>query len=928
VTESRLPIHTIGHIQSHGLLFALSEPGYIVQQVSTNLDAVLGIAADDVLGRSFDAVLGPTQFEALRSELRTDDARCAGSLRVRLREGALEMNCVAHRHDGVLIAELELLAGAHSLEPLNVAAHCRIPLSRMERASDIPALSFVAATEVRRLSGFERVMVYRFDEAWSGEVIAESVGSAPGSYFGLRFPASDIPAQARRLFLLNPLRAIADARSAPVPIVPAVGPLTGRPLDLSCSFLRSAAPVHIEYLANMGVRATMTVSVVVRGRLWGLIACHHREARVVDASTRSVCEHIGQIFASQVASRIDNAVLEARVASRALLESYMASVETKGSRTDDQSLQGATLLELLDADGFVLQLNDVVSFGGAVGEKELPAVIDKLRKLSVRGIATTSRLGLIDRCADEYASAATGALYIGLGEESGDYLCLLRRELVETVTWAGNPDQAVSADAAGALRPRTSFAAWRETVRGRSRPWSELQLENAALLREQLLRLRASRRLHKSEARLREKNRLLAMAEETAHVGHWRVDLKTNALFWSDEVYRTFGFPKSYVPTLDAVISYYHPDDREMVRTAVASAVVAGTPFTYEARIGRPDGTTRNIVANGQAECTPDAQVVAIFGVFTDVTESRDAERERRRLLERIGLATQAARVGIWEWDIAAATMVWDPIMFALYGLTDAAMPTFERWAAALHADDRAQAERGMTNAALHGDTLDTEFRVIWPSGEVHYIRAMATVIHDDSGAAKRMIGTNWDITEVRSLGDQLRQEKDAATFAAAHDALTGLLNRRGLEAWIHSKAGIATTVLYLDIDGFKAVNDRGGHGAGDETLKRVAGIVRDAIRESDGCGRMGGDEFLIALLDVSADETAKIIERITSSVARLCPLGASDQTRIGMSIGVGHLGGAALLSDALRQADEHLYQRKSERKELARRTLLESRAD
>ena len=162
---------------------------------------------------------------------------------------------------------------------------------------------------MRRLTGFDRVMIYRFDAEWNGEVIAEAASASPVSYLALRFPASDIPAQVRQLFLLNPLRAIADIDATAVPVVPDVGPLTGRPLDLMRSFLRSSSRIHLEYLRNMGVQSSLTVSIIVGARLWGMITCHHTAPRRLDWSTRSVCELIGRTLALLVALRMDNAAL-------------------------------------------------------------------------------------------------------------------------------------------------------------------------------------------------------------------------------------------------------------------------------------------------------------------------------------------------------------------------------------------------------------------------------------------------------------------------------------------------------------------------------------------------------------------------------------------------------------------------------------------
>ena len=499
------PIQIIGHIQPHGLLFALSEPDLIIRQVSTNVSTLLETSPDTLLGCSIENVFGAQQFETFRSQVLNNEPPSAKLLRIPANGRAVEMHCIAHRHDGVLIVELDLAHETHSLEPLELDAHIRIPLGRMEQATDILKLFRLAAEEIRRLSGFDRVMVYRFDEGFNGEVIAEAVGAAlPVLYLGSRFPESDIPAQARRLFLMNPSRSIADVAAEPVPIIPEIGPLTGRPLDLTRSCLRSAAPIHLKYLRNMAVQSSMTLSIVVNDRLWGLMACHGAGPHRLDQPTRSVCELMVQIFASQVTLRIDNVALQSRLTARRTLEKYMAGVESSESLAQTGHFQGAQLLDLFVADGLVSRVEGLISYRGAtVTEQLLLPVIARLQSVSARGIASSNMLGALDPSAASYASEASGALYIGLTEETGDFLLLLRRELVETVVWAGNPDKAASLDESGRLRPRASFAAWKETVRGHSLPWSDLELENASFVREQLLRLRESEKLRKSEEHVR-----------------------------------------------------------------------------------------------------------------------------------------------------------------------------------------------------------------------------------------------------------------------------------------------------------------------------------------------------------------------------------------------------------------------------------------
>jgi two-component system, chemotaxis family, sensor kinase Cph1 len=184
-------VQLIGQIQPHGLLFALSEPDLVVRQVSANISTILGLPTESVLDRSFESVLGAQPFEVFQTQLLSDARLISTSLRLPASVGTVEVQCIAHRQNGILIVECEPLEGAHSPTPFDFGAHIRIPLSRIRAASDINDLSLIAASEVRRLSGFDRVMVYRFDKDWNGEVIAEVVGTSPLSYLGLRFPAGE-----------------------------------------------------------------------------------------------------------------------------------------------------------------------------------------------------------------------------------------------------------------------------------------------------------------------------------------------------------------------------------------------------------------------------------------------------------------------------------------------------------------------------------------------------------------------------------------------------------------------------------------------------------------------------------------------------------------------------------------------------------------
>jgi len=619
-------VQLIGQIQPYGILFALSEPDFVVRQVSANVLARLGKSPETVIGKSFEHVLGAQQFEAFRFLVHGDRPLIVMMLKLSTNDGSIDLDCSVHRRDGMLIAEFELLEGAHSLGALDVDNHIRAPLANMERAPDIEELSRVAANEVRRLSGFDRVMVYRFDKDWNGEVLAEIKNPSADAYLGLRFPASDIPPQVRRLFLINTLRAIADVEATSIKIVPNIGPPAGRALDLTRSLLRSVSPIHLEYLRNMRVEASLTISIVVKGRLWGMIACHHDTPRRVDRSIRSVLELIAQSLASLVALRLENFTLQRSVTARELLENYVGLIETSKSHFGDCS-QRDQLLDLFEVDGLICRIAGVTSSQGTAPEgARLTKVISKLQNRLLHGIASSDCLGELDAEAGSFAADASGALYIGIGD-TGDYLLFLRRELLETVMWAGNPKDAVSTDSQQRLHPRVSFGAWREIVRGRSRPWAENEVKSASLLREELIRIERNETLTLLTARFN-------MATRAARVGIFERGANWEIIWWSEVMWDIFGQDlATFDPTHAAWLALIHPGDRERIRAELVHLKQNRSAVNLLYRIVRPDGELRHIRSIGAPTSPHNALVDRFAGVTLDVTELIQAQ-EREHVLQ------------------------------------------------------------------------------------------------------------------------------------------------------------------------------------------------------------------------------------------------------------------------------------------------------
>lgn len=489
------PIHIIGSIQPHGALVALSEPDLVVRQVSANIAAFCGVTPEEVLGGSLEAVIGSQQFAAFQLQVSSGEQFANVSLILHTPAQQIPVQCVAHREDDVLIVELNLQQNCQSLHPLDLDDHIRLPFSRMEAAPTTAELSQVTAREIRRLSGFDRVMIYRFDHEGNGEVLAEASLPSPVSYLGLTFPATDIPPQVRLLLLRNPVRPIADVNALSVPICPEINPLTGRPLDLSRSWLRSASAVHLEYLRNMDVRASLAISVVVDDKLWGIIACHHGAPYRLDNTIHSICEMISQKFALQMVARSRATALQSELSFRRAFDERLAELESSKGLVPRAHSLIPNLYELLGADGQLSHIDGLLTSQGArIEPGVLAKTIHRLRGLSTAGIASTDRVQEFVADISGIAVYASGALYLSLSaevpREGEDYLLFLRKESSGSIHWAGNPNQTVTTDDQNRLHPRASFEAWRELTRGRSAPWTEVELERAFYIRGQLLRLR------------------------------------------------------------------------------------------------------------------------------------------------------------------------------------------------------------------------------------------------------------------------------------------------------------------------------------------------------------------------------------------------------------------------------------------------------
>ncbi len=484
----REPIHRLGQIQQFGALLAL-DPDWAITHRSANVHTILGDAQEVEVGTPLRDLFSAAAVERLRSAavtlLASDQVeRIFG---IALFDDDRLFDCALHRSGASAILEIEPHVAGDLGRQLTIL---RPIMSRLDRHEDVGSLAQEAARQLRLALRIDRVMVYRFRDDLSGEVIAEARREDLEAFLGLRYPKSDIPEQARRLYIRNRFRIIADVDAAPVPIEPEETQ-AAEPLDLSMSTLRAVSPIHIEYLRNMGVGGSLSISIVIGGKLWGLFACHHYSPIALPYSQRTAAELFSELFSLVLDRALSRQGAELREKGREIHNRLMRDIAAGTPLSTSLPMLDPVIQQVIAHDGASIFIDGVYdSRGAAPNEEEFRALLPSLnRSASGRLLASDAVADLLPE-ADRFVDRACGALVIPVSRKPRDYLVLWRRPLTQTVRWGGNPEKPVETGPHGArLTPRKSFEAWQETVEGRSEQWSPDELEIAEGLRVTLIEI-------------------------------------------------------------------------------------------------------------------------------------------------------------------------------------------------------------------------------------------------------------------------------------------------------------------------------------------------------------------------------------------------------------------------------------------------------
>ncbi|MBL3658348.1 ATP-binding protein [Fulvivirga sediminis] len=480
------PIHIIGKIQNIGFFLVLKQKGCKIIQASKNVDKFLNINYKDIIGKSISDIHIDGLPEVV-STLHLSQPH-PNTLILPNQES---FNLLIHSWEDNYIMEFEpqtMDSTDYDMQYFLGAA-----MSKIHNSANVQSLLYQTAEEIKKTTGYDRVMIYKFHSDWHGEVVSEAKEDDMESYHGLHYPASDIPAQARKLFKTNPVRFIHDVESEPTELYPSIPEGENKPTDLSLSSLRSSSPIHIQYLKNMGVGASLTISLLINDKLWGMIACHHKSPKFIDFKLRQTCQFMGQLFSSALQLHLMDKENEELEKSREIGSLLAGWTLREYSIIDGLTTHKHKLHELIDCSGAaIFAENKICRMGNAPAEEHIKDLVEWLNENQKEDILITDELSYRYPKALEYKELAAGLISARLSSGLGEYLLWFKPEALQTIYWGGNPDKAVNLEGNGSfasISPRQSFEKWAQVMENKSDPWTNANISAVVKLREDVLQV-------------------------------------------------------------------------------------------------------------------------------------------------------------------------------------------------------------------------------------------------------------------------------------------------------------------------------------------------------------------------------------------------------------------------------------------------------
>ena len=666
----REPIHLMGAVQPHGLLLTVREATGLIIQASRNAPDMLAVPLARLIDAPLSALGGDLADRVQRSAqagdlLEPSALQCVLNVQGQRRrfEGAL------HRAmPGLLVLELEALdplpsqQGLTDLAPDVIAGTLSAAVQRFSTAPSVGTLADAVVQAMRDLTGYDRVMVYKFDPDGHGKVIAESRHPRLESLLGHHYPASDIPQRARQLYLRNRVRMLVNVDDEPQPLEPALLRPAGEPLDMSLCSLRSMSPIHLQYLRNMGVTASFSASLVREGQLWGLVAAHHYSPRYLRRTVRAAAELLAEVASTRITAIENYAHAQVALMVRRLEQRLVEATSTEGDWRYAIFRNPRTLLQPLEATGAALfHDGELLTSGEVPSTPELRALLDWVHSQAVDEPFACSSVGKAEPSLMGLTPTASGVLAVRLSTSRPDYLMWFRKEQLLTVTWAGNPAKPTVGDNPLELSPRRSFDAWSEIVRGTAVPWSSTELALARAigvsLTDIIVQVQAVRLLI-AEHQLRQVRGAVAGAREPVLVA----DVQGRLIFANDAFHRLS--PRAV--GLDETVAGRF-EQPQWVQAALDQLRQTPQPWRRQLDLAGPDGPLP-VAARAEVVTGRDGLRLGFIFVLTDLRENQRAALAREQLESSL---RQAARLSLPEADDVVTAILANASLAAM-DITDA----------------------------------------------------------------------------------------------------------------------------------------------------------------------------------------------------------------------------------------------------------------
>lgn len=789
---ARQSLHDLGAIQSYGLVLAFDTQAKRIRHVSANLQDFCLHKAEDALGQPIEALLdfGGAAADWLRALTAEQPANVPG---ITLRDAYAPVEFRAHRvvhPEAVLIVLEGLPAATESSEAQDLGLFLTMTPALGELQSENGLHRFLdrACHSLQEFTGYDRVMVYQFAPDWSGEVVAEACSQeTPPRFLGLRFPATDIPAQARDLYKRNRLRVLADAQAEAVALLSEPGI---RALDQSHLLLRQMAPTHLRYLTNMGVRATLTISLVSRGELWGLVACHHHAPRQPPAhlrlAVRTACEWLANTITLRLEALLEAERARMRAEASTLLDHLVRDLASAEDPGESLRRQQQSLCQLLGVQHISLLAQGKWLLPSPIPTSAVLAILEHFPEQRVVRLETLQPLLTAPL---SQSTDMAGLLAHALDGEQG-WLLLWRGERIRTTHWAGRPDHGVEFELGNGERqlgPRQSFERWEQQVRGHCDPWTEAEQELGGVLARALARTLQHQRLRVTEAELQRSNERLRLILKGANDAAWDWDLLRNELYYSPRYWEMLGYADGELNNGPELwLELTHPDDVDYVQSFL-QGVLANGPDLYsgEFRIRHKQGHYVPVLCRGFITRDPQGKPIRITGANSDLTAVKQAERALRESQKQLQqqfefLDSVTSRVPglVYQFKMDPHGHLSFPYanrkMLELFAVDPSeaardAHVVLDR----IHPDDLPSFKESIRQSALTLQPWHGSYRVRLPTGDLRWHEANSSP-HKEPDGSVLWDGMVFDVTDRIHLEQSLRDAQQAQrdTLEAIPDLL------------------------------------------------------------------------------------------------------------------------------------------------------------